>query len=148
MISGMAEQELVLVDKKALPDVFSKVLLAKSYLSRNMARNSTEACRMADISRSAFYKYKDSVYFYEDKDKRWVVTYSLWLSDDPGVLSKVLAKLSSYHVNVLTVNQNIPVDRVAVVTITFRTNGDAELELEAMHQGLLEIPGVVKAKRI
>ena len=45
MISGMAEQELVLVDKKALPDVFSKVLLAKSYLSRNMARNSTEACR-------------------------------------------------------------------------------------------------------
>ena len=76
------------------------------------------------------------------------MTYSLWLSDDPGVLSKVLAKLSSYHVNVLTVNQNIPVDRVAVVTITFRTNGDAELELEAMHQGLLEIPGVVKAKRI
>ena len=74
MISGMAEQELVLVDKKALPDVFSKVLLAKSYLSRNMARNSTEACRMADISRSAFYKYKDSVYFYEDKDKRRVVT--------------------------------------------------------------------------
>lgn len=144
----MAEQELVLVDKKVLPEVFSKVLLAKSYLSRDMARNSTEACRMADISRSAFYKYKDSVFFYEDKDKRRVVTYSLWLSDDPGVLSKVLTKLSSFHVNVMTVNQNIPVDRVAVVTITFRINGETNCDLDVLHQNLLEIQGVIKAKPI
>ncbi len=144
----MTDQQLVLVDKKVLPEVFSKVLLAKSYLSRNMARNSTEACRMADISRSAFYKYKDSVFFYEDKDKRRVITYSMWLSDDPGVLSKVLTKLSSFHVNILTVNQNIPVDRVAVVTITFRVNDEDSCDIDLLHEGLLQIPGVVKAKQI
>ena len=137
-----------IVDAKAMPEIFRKVAEAKRLLETGEEKTVNGAAQAVNISRSAFYKYKDSVYFYEDKDKRRVVTYSLWLSDDPGVLSKVLAKLSSYHVNVLTVNQNIPVDRVAVVTITFRTNGDAELELEAMHQGLLEIPGVVKAKRI
>lgn len=144
----MEDQELVLVDKRVLPEVFSKVLLAKSYLSRDMARNATEACRMADISRSAFYKYKDSVFFYEDKDKRRVLTYSLWLSDDPGVLSKVLTRLSAFHVNVLTVNQNIPVDRVAVVTVTFRINGESNCDVDALHDALVCIPGVVKAKRV
>ena len=143
----MEEQQLVLVDKRALPEVFSKVLLAKSYLSKDVARNSTEACRMADLSRSAFYKYKDSVFFYEDKDKRKMVTYSLRLSDEPGVLSKVLGELSSFRVNILTVNQNIPVDRVAVVTISFRID-EAYCDLDALHERILGIGGVIKAKRI
>lgn len=143
----MEEQQLVLVDKRALPEVFSKVLLAKSYLSKDVARNSTEACRMADLSRSAFYKYKDSVFFYEDKDKRKMVTYSLRLSDEPGVLSKVLGELSSFRVNILTVNQNIPVDRVAVVTISFRID-ETYCDLDALHERILGISGVIKAKRI
>ncbi len=125
----LEERQLVLVDKKVLPEVFDKVLLAKSYLSKNLAKNSSEACKMADLSRSAFYKYKDSVFFYEDQDKSRVITYSLWLSDDPGVLSEVLTALSRFGVNVLTVNQNIPVDRVALVTISFRMKEDTFGEL-------------------
>ncbi len=145
----MKEQQLVLVDKSVLPEVFSKVLTAKSYLSKNQAKNSSEACKMADLSRSAFYKYKDSVFFYEDQDKSSVVTYSLWLSDDPGVLAKVLTVLTAFRVNILTVNQNIPVDRVALVTISFRCDGALEEEQQtAIYQAVAEVNGVVKAKRI
>ena len=145
----MKEQQLVLVDKSVLPEVFSKVLTAKSYLSKNRAKNSSEACKMADLSRSAFYKYKDSVFFYEDQDKSSVVTYSLWLSDDPGVLAKVLTVLTAFRVNILTVNQNIPVDRVALVTISFRCDGALEEEQQtAIYQAVAEVNGVVKAKRI
>lgn len=146
----MKEQQLVLVDKRVLPEVFDKVLAAKSYLSKNLAKNSTEACRMADLSRSAFYKYKDSVFFYEDQDKSRVVTYSLWLSDDPGVLSRVLMTLSGFGLNILTVNQNIPVDRVALVTVSFRMNeGDFDGEVRKnLYRELLSISGVVKAKEI
>ena len=105
---------------------------------------------MADLSRSAFYKYKDSVFFYEDQDKSRVITYSLWLSDDPGVLSEVLTVLSRFGVNILTVNQNIPVDRVALVTISFRIQGDSfdGLMQEAIQEALSAISGVVKAKKI
>lgn len=146
----MKEQQLVLVDKRVLPEVFDKVLTAKSYLSKNLAKNSTEACKMADLSRSAFYKYKDSVFFYEDQDKSRVITYSLWLSDDPGVLSCVLTALSGFGLNILTVNQNIPVDRVALVTISFRmSEGAFDDEVrENLHRKLLSISGVVKAKEI
>ena len=144
----MDAQQLVLVDKRALPEVFSKVLQAKSYLAKEEARNSTDACRLAGLSRSAFYKYKDSVFFYEDRDERRVMTYSLYLSDDPGVLLSVLRQLSDFHVNILTVSQNIPVDRVAVVTISFRMNGEEELDETAMDRAICAIPGVVRAKRI
>lgn len=144
----MDTKRLVLVDKKVLPEVFSKVLLAKSYLSKEIARNSTDACRMAELSRSAFYKYKDSVFFYEDRDKRRVMTYSMRLSDDPGVLSSVLTRLSGYGVNILTVSQNIPVDRVAVVTISFRVEDGAAFDEDALDTALSEIHGVIKAKRI
>lgn len=146
----MKEQQFVLVDKRVLPEVFEKVLLAKSYLSKNSAKNSSEACKLADLSRSAFYKYKDSVFFYEDQDKSRVTTYSLWLSDDPGVLSKVLTVLSQFGVNILTVNQNIPVDRVALVTISFRAEGDSfdDAVLQNVHQAIVAISGVVKAKKI
>lgn len=143
----MEQKQLVLVEKDVLPEVFDKVLLAKSYISQDIAKNSTEACKLADISRSAFYKYKDSVFFYEDRDKGRLVTYYLRLSDQTGVLSKVLQTLSSFNSNILTVNQNIPVDRVAVVTISFRideqiTNTDLLLEQ------IKQIIGVVKAKQI
>ena len=144
------EPQLILVDASVLPSVFLKVLEAKKLVSKGIAKSSTEACRMVDISRSAFYKYKDSVFFYEDQDKSRVITYSLWLSDDPGVLSEVLTALSRFGVNVLTVNQNIPVDRVALVTISFRMKEDTfdELMQQNVHQALTAISGVVKAKKI
>lgn len=144
----MDNPQLVLVDKRVLPEVFSKVLQAKSFLSKDEARNSTDACKMAGLSRSAFYKYRDSVFFYEDQDKRRLLTYSLRLSDDPGVLSNVLQKLCTFRVNILTVNQNIPVDRVAVVTISFRIRNEEELDSGRLDAELLAIPGVIKAKRI
>lgn len=144
----MDAQQLVLVDKRVLPEVFDKVLLAKSFLSKETAHSSTDACRMAGLSRSAFYKYKDSVFFYEDKDKRRVLTYSMRLSDEPGVLSNVLLRLTECRVNILTVNQNIPVDRVAVVTISFRMDGGASPPAEELDARLMELPGVIQVKRI
>ena len=143
----MEQKQLVLVDKKVLPEVFDKVLLAKSYLSKDIAKNSTDACKLAELSRSAFYKYKDSVFFYEDKDKGRLVTYYLRLSDQTGVLSKVLQTLSSFNSNILTVNQNIPVDRVAVVTISFRTDEEI-IDSDMLLQEINGITGVVKAKQI
>lgn len=144
----MEDQQLVLVDKRVLPEIFTKVLLAKTYLSKDKARSSTEACKMADLSRSAFYKYKDRVFFFEDRDKRRVLTYALWLSDDPGILSQVLTRLSQYGVNILTVNQNIPIDRVAMVTISFRADLEQISDVEVLLDSVAQIPGVVRAKQL
>lgn len=137
----------LLIDKKVLPLVFAKVLEAKTLLSKDIAKNSADACRMVGISRSAFYKYKDSVFYYEEQHESKVMTYSLRLSDEPGVLSKVLERLSAFNVNIITVNQNIPVDKVAVVTISFRTQKQ-KTDLDLLYEEVSKINGVLRLKQI
>ena len=137
----------LIVSADVLPEVILKVLEAKRLLSKAQAKNSSEACRMVGISRSAYYKYKDNVQLYEERDNSQLGTLYLKLSDEPGVLSRVLKKLYDNGANILTVNQNIPVDAVAIVTISIRVNRD-EVSMEEILRNLSEIDGVVSVKRI
>ena len=137
----------LIVSTDVLPSVFLKVIEAKRLLSKAQAKNSSEACRMVGISRSAYYKYKDNVQLYEERDNSQLGTLYLKLSDEPGVLSRVLKKLYDNSANILTVNQNIPVDAVAIVTISIRVNRD-EVSMEEILRNLSEIDGVVSVKRI
>ena len=110
----------LIVSTDVLPSVFLKVIEAKRLLSKAQAKNSSEACRMVGISRSAYYKYKDNVQVYEDNATGQLHTLYMRLSDEPGVLSHVLQELYKAGANILTVNQNIPVDAVAVATISIQ----------------------------
>lgn len=141
------EDKLVLISEDILPEVFKKVLLAKGYLSREIAKNSSEACKLADVSRSAFYKYKDGVFYYDDGDSNRIITYSIKMSDEPGILSKVLLRLSGSGANIITVYQNIPVDRVAAVTISFRMSSSLP-DISALQSEISAISGVIRVKAI
>ena len=136
----------LLVDLKVLPDVFYKVVYAKKLIAQGKAKSSSEAAKLAGISRSAFYKYKDSVFLYENRSSQRIVTLSVTLEDEPGVLSSLLTELYRIGANIVTVNQNIPVDGVAPVSISCRINQDrADEELvEAIHA----LSGVVEVRTI
>ena len=53
------ERRFYLVDAQVLPEVFLKVVRAKELLASGEARSISAATRSVDLSRSAFYKYKD-----------------------------------------------------------------------------------------
>ena len=142
-----AKTRYFIVNADVLPEVFAKVVEAKHLLSKAKAKNSSEACRMVGISRSAYYKYKDNVQLYEDEKNGELNTLSLKLSDEPGVHSRVLQKLYEMGANILTVNQNIPVDMVAVVTISARINQN-EISSEELIRSLEACYGVISIKRI
>ena len=55
------EPKYYIVEASALPEVFLKVAEAKRLMSTGQASTVNEATRMTDISRSAFYKYRDAV---------------------------------------------------------------------------------------
>ena len=137
----------LIVSADVLPEVILKVLEAKRLLSKAQAKNSSEACRMVGISRSAYYKYKDNVQLYEERDNSQLGTLYLKLSDEPGVLSRVLKKLYDNGANILTVNQNIPVDAVAVATISIQIHR-GQADLDAILKSVAGIYGVVSVKRI
>lgn len=137
----------ILVNAELLPEVLLKVLEAKRLLSQGKAKNSSEAARLAGISRSAFYKYKDGVTVYNDEQQKKIVTYYLTLMDRPGVLSNVLAELSRFGANVLTLNQNIPLDGAAPVTISFAT-GSLRVDEHTLRQELRSIDGVILCRNL
>ena len=137
----------LLVDTKVLPDVFLRVVQAKRLLAMGRADRLSQAAKMAGISRSALYKYKDFVHNYDESLSENILNISAVLEDRPGVLSAVLGELTRYHANVLTVNQNIPFDGVAPVSLSVRydRSGGGEDELLG---ALKSLAGVVEVKMV
>ncbi len=141
------KQQLMLVDMTILPKVYHGVLKAKQYLSSAEAATVHEAAEMAGISRSAYYKYKDYIFpFYEMKDEQ-IVTLFFILTDRTGVLSEILTVLAKEQVNILTINQNLPVGGVADLTISLKTP-HLSAGLQEMLDALKLVPGVKKVDMI
>ena len=133
---------LLLVDSSVLPEVFLRVVEAKRMLAVGQVRSLSEAAKAAGISRSALYKYKDCVFVHTEALDDQVITLSARLEDRPGVLSGLLNSLSEQQGNILTVNQNIPVDGVAAVSVSARL--PLPMDLEQLRQNLLSLPGVTQ----
>ena len=134
-----------IVEASALPEVFVKVAEAKRLLSTGEASTVNEATKMTDISRSAFYKYRDSVMPFQNMMTGRIITYQLLLHDEPGTLSVLLDVFATHNANILTINSIVPTNGCAVVTISAETTSvDVSLE-EFLHQ-LSEVNGVIKAQ--
>lgn len=81
------DPRFLLVDESVLPEVFAKVVEAKDLLRSGRASTAAQAARLAGISRTAFYKYRDAVFSYDAGKSGGIVTVHLILQDNPGVLS-------------------------------------------------------------
>lgn len=139
------KSQLIVVDAMILPDVFTKVLEVKKLMAQKGEKSFASACKRVGISRSAYYKYKDSVFSYEELFNRRIVNLYLLLSDSPGVLSSVLVFLHGLDANILTVNQSIPVDGAATVNISLRMADASPDELLSLNS-ITELDGVLEAK--
>ena len=134
-----------LVEASALPEVFLKVAEAKRLLSTGEANTVNEAARLTGISRSAFYKYRDSVLPFQNMMTGRIITFQLLLHDEPGVLSSILSTFAGHNANILTINQTIPSGGCAAVTITAETMAMSE-PIEMLRHQLAATMGVVKAE--
>ena len=134
-----------IVEASALPEVFLKVAEAKRLLSTGEAATVNDAAKLTGISRSAFYKYRDSVMPFHNMMIGRILTYQLKLHDEPGVLSGILKTFADFSANILTINQTIPSGGCALVTITAETSGIKETPDELLRQ-LTASAGVIKAE--
>ena len=132
-----------IVAADALPEIFVKVAEAKRMMQAGEADTVGEATRLAGISRSAFYKYKDAVRPFNDMKSEHIITFQAMLKDATGVLSRVLAVFAASGANILTINQSIPTNGCAAVTISAETS-DLELSLEDLIARVSALEGVVK----
>lgn len=131
----------LLVESSVLPEVFLKVIEAKRLFVTGQVHSINEAARLAGISRSAYYKYKDKVHPFNEEAGGYILTLNAMLHDEPGVLSKITAILYREGANIMTINQNIPVGEIAPVTISARADGMQISVVELLEQ-LRKIDGV------
>ena len=132
-----------IVAADALPEIFIKVAEAKRMMQTGEASTVGAATRMAGISRSAFYKYKDSVQPFNDMKAEHIITFYAMLKDSAGILSRVLSVFAASGANILTINQSIPTNGCAAVTISAETSG-MEQSLEQLLTDVGALDGVVK----
>ena len=134
-----------IVEAAALPEVFLKVAEAKRLIATGQASTVNEATKMTGISRSAFYKYRDSVQPFQKMNVSRVITFQFVLHDEPGVLSAILATYATQGANILTINSITPSNGCALVTISAETT-EMTVSLDELLRMLTATSGVIKAE--
>ena len=136
-----------IVAAEALPEIFIKVAEAKRMLQTGEVRTVGAATEQVGISRSAFYKYKDAVQPFHNMKAGHIITFHAMLKDNPGVLSTVLSIFAASGANILTINQNIPVNGRALVSISARVD-QMDSSVEELLEGLQQVDGVLSIDSI
>ena len=89
-------------------------------LASGEARSISAATRAVELSRSAFYKYKDCIF--DSENGREVITVMATLRDETGALQSLLAGISAAGASIVTINQSTPENGAALVAVTIRTD--------------------------
>ena len=132
-----------LVREDILPEAIKKTIRVKEILKHHQSHTINEAVKMMDLSRSAYYKYKDYVFPFHDVTQGKIVTLSLMIFDKPGELSQVLNPVAASNGSILTINQGIPLQGMADVSISIETK-NMNISADELMKKLDKLPGVSK----
>lgn len=132
-----------IVDERMLPEVFTKVVKAKQLIETGEASTIAEATSTVGLSRSAFYKYKDSITPFQDLKRGRIITFQITIRDRAGGLSALLSVFADTGANILTINQSIPINGIAQITISVEI-ADMQISGEELMEIIQKSPGVKK----
>lgn len=127
-----------------LPDVLEQVMQARILLQSGKAKRISEAVKMVGISRGTYYKYKDAVFSFNAEQSNRKAIISMILRNEKGTPSKVLSLVSVKQVNVLAINQTIPINGIANVALTLDIS-DLEISIQSLVSLIEAMPMVEKA---
>lgn len=138
------EEKFYLIRSDILPESITKTIEAKKMLESGEVDTVNEAVERVGLSRSAFYKYKDGVFPFNAMMSEKIMTFTFSLDHMSGYLSKVLTYVADQGGNVLTINQTIPLQGIATISMSVDM---ANLRVSSTEflDNLQLIPGVRKA---
>lgn len=139
------ERKFFIVNADILPEAILKTAAVKELLAGNEVSTINEAVEKIGISRSAFYKYRDGVFPFYEASKGKIVTIAISMRDQSGILSNVLNSIAVVKGNILTINQGIPLQGIARVSISIETQ-PMVVDAEEIVSRLRMIPGIKKVE--
>ncbi|TLS39254.1 ACT domain-containing protein [Pseudalkalibacillus caeni] len=135
------EKKYYLVREDVLSESMQKTLQAKELLESGKAESVFDAVKQVDLSRSAFYKYRDGILPFHTMIIEQIITLYIKLEDRSGVLSEVLKTVAEIGCNVLTINQTIPLQGKATVILTVET-GELQVEVNSLLEKIRKVNSV------
>ncbi len=142
----MQKKVYYMVDAAALPEVFTKVINAKHLIDTKAVANASEAIKMAGLSRSAYYKYKDMVFSCNDNNTNKLDIQAI-LQDKAGVFSSLSSHLFKKGANIITMTQTEPKNGAASVYITLGIE-NLDCSIKELIDTAEHIDGVISIKSV
>lgn len=139
--------KFLIIDSEILPDVFLKVIKVKELLRTGEVKDISEGTRKVKISRSTYYKYKDSVFAMSEGVAGHKITLGFMILHKAGTLSKIIDKIAQNHGNILTINQDIPINNAASVSITFDAS-KLSVDINQLVEDIQDIDSVVSVRLV
>lgn len=136
--------QFFIVNGTVLPEIFGKIVEVKTLLATKKVKDITEGVKRVGISRSVFYKYKDNVFLLSEMSKGRKASLTVLVDHKPGSLSGVLDFMATHKANILTINQGVPINDAAFVTLTIDIS-EMTMDIKEMIAILLDEDFVLRA---
>ena len=141
-------KKFYLIREDVLPESVVKTLKIKDALKNNPELSIYEAVKLFDLSRSAFYKYRETIFPVDEKmlDHR-EFTLILYVNDIVGMLAQVLNTVSKLQLSVLTIHQSVPMEEKATITLSLSAK-DTTISIDEIIKALRNIEHVSNVELI
>ncbi|MDH9346119.1 ACT domain-containing protein [Staphylococcus epidermidis] len=141
-------RKFYLIREDVLPESVIKTLKVKDALKNNSNLSIYDAVKQFNLSRSAFYKYRETIFLVDEKilDQR-EFTLILYVNDIVGMLAQVLNAISQLQLSVLTIHQSVPIEDKATITLSLNAR-NSNLSIDEVIESLREINHVTKVDLI
>lgn len=146
-MKDVSEQRFYLVREDVLTEAMQKTLDAKQLLQSGEVASIWDAVKKVDLSRSAYYKYRDAVFPFHSIVRERILTVFLQLEDRKGTLATLLNTVAEALCNVLTIHQTIPIQGRANVTLSLDVTA-MNVQLDDLIQQLKRLDFVESAEVI
>ncbi|PKK39961.1 ACT domain-containing protein [Clostridiaceae bacterium JG1575] len=139
------KDQFFIVNGTVLPEIFGKIIEVKTLLATKKVKDITEGVKRVGISRSVFYKYKDNVFLLSEMSKGRKASLTVLVDHKPGALSSVLDMMAANHANILTINQGVPINDAAFVTLTVDIS-EMPMDIKDLIRDMLEKEYILRAE--
>ncbi|WP_278275492.1 ACT domain-containing protein [Staphylococcus epidermidis] len=141
-------RKFYLIREDVLPESVIKTLKVKDAIKNNSNLSIYDAVKQFNLSRSAFYKYRETIFPVDEKilDQR-EFTLILYVNDIVGMLAQVLNAISQLQLSVLTIHQSVPIEDKATITLSLNAR-NSNLSIDEVIESLREINHVTKVDLI
>ncbi|KZE40018.1 ACT domain-containing protein [Bhargavaea cecembensis] len=143
-MKDVSDENYYLVREDVLTESMQKTLEAKRLLQNGEESTIWDAVKRVGLSRSAFYKYRDTVFPFHSVVQERILTVFMQLEDREGALAELLRTVAEAQCNVLTIHQTIPIQGRANVTLSLDVTA-MTMELNTFLQTLKRLPFIESA---